>query len=151
MGLLPKCMRAAVNACAAHAELPHACSARLLSWRTHACTCAQVALANDGRIFVADGYCNARVLEFDAAGKYRAVYVLPPGKGPMRIPHSVMLQARLPAPSPVLAASLHACALAAASILRRILLKALLYFMLPIRGVQSGGVLAWFPSGTTKP
>ena len=42
---------------------------------------AQVALANDGRIFVSDGYCNARVLEFSAAGEYWGVFALPAGKG----------------------------------------------------------------------
>ena len=59
---------------------------------SHACTHAQVALANDGRVYVSDGYCNSRVLEFSAAGEYRGEFFLP--KGAMRIPHSVVLQAR---------------------------------------------------------
>lgn len=54
---------------------------------------AQVAVANDGRIFVGDGYCNARVVEFTPAGEYAGEFVLPPEAGPpLQNPHSIVLQ-----------------------------------------------------------
>ena len=49
----------------------------------------QVAIANDGTIFVADGYCNSRVMRFNKEGVYEAEYHLPRGK--MDVPHSLVL------------------------------------------------------------
>ena len=54
---------------------------------------AQVAAANDGRIFVGDGYCNSRVVEFSAGGQWQGEFVLPSTAGePLRNPHSIVLQ-----------------------------------------------------------
>jgi peptidylamidoglycolate lyase len=36
----------------------------------HLCQPAGVAVARDGSVFVADGYCNSRVVKFSAEGKY---------------------------------------------------------------------------------
>ena len=53
----------------------------------------QVALANDGRVFVADGYCNSRVLEHSPQGEWQGEYVLPDATGqPLQNPHSIVLQ-----------------------------------------------------------
>ena len=41
------------------------------------CAHVQVALANDGRIFVADGYCNNRVAQFTAEGKHVGDFLVP--------------------------------------------------------------------------
>ena len=75
------------------------------------CAWAQVALANDGRVYVSDGYCNSRVLEFSAAGEYRGAFALP--KGAMRIPHGVVLQARtsthMPAHAGCCSSDVHSC------------------------------------------
>lgn len=52
-----------------------------------------MAVANDGRVFVGDGYCNSRVVEFTAAGEYSGEFTLPPEAGdPLRNPHSIVLQ-----------------------------------------------------------
>ena len=57
------------------------------------CLYLQVALANDGRVFVGDGYCNSRVVEYTADGEYVAEFTLPAGAGPpLQNPHSVKLQ-----------------------------------------------------------
>ena len=49
----------------------------------------QVAVANDGTIFVADGYCNSRVVRYSANGKFEVEYILP--RGAMDTPHSLVL------------------------------------------------------------
>lgn len=38
--------------------------------RTHFCKPAAVTATKDGSIFVADGYCNSRIVKFSATGKY---------------------------------------------------------------------------------
>ncbi|KAL0044814.1 hypothetical protein WJX82_010409 [Trebouxia sp. C0006] len=55
----------------------------------HLCKPTHVAVANDGTIFVADGYCNSRVVRYSATGSFEAEYRLP--RGEMSIPHSVVL------------------------------------------------------------
>ena len=52
-----------------------------------------MALANDGRVFVSDGYCNSRVVEYAADGTFRGAFLLPAEGAAMRVPHSVVLQA----------------------------------------------------------
>lgn len=37
----------------------------------------QVAVSNDGDVFIADGYCNSRVLHFSSAGKFIQSIALP--------------------------------------------------------------------------
>ena len=51
-------------------------------------------MANDGAIFVGDGYCNSRVVEYSAEGVFQGNFELPAGAegGPLRNPHSVVLQ-----------------------------------------------------------
>ena len=50
----------------------------------------QVALANNGSVYVADGYCNARVVEYGPDGTWRGSFELPaPQK--MQIPHSLAI------------------------------------------------------------
>ena len=49
----------------------------------------QVAVGNTGSIFVADGYCNSRVVRFSAEGSFEAEYRLP--SGAMDVPHSLVL------------------------------------------------------------
>ncbi len=51
-------------------------------------------MANDGRVFVADGYCNSRMVEYSAEGVFQGQFELPAGAegGPLRIPHSIALQ-----------------------------------------------------------
>lgn len=46
-------------------------------------------MANDGSIFVADGYCNSRVVRYNSSGHYEAEYRLP--RGEMDVPHSLVL------------------------------------------------------------
>lgn len=46
-------------------------------------------VGNDGSIFVADGYCNSRVVRFSRTGKFEAEYKLP--RGSMDVPHSLVL------------------------------------------------------------
>lgn len=49
----------------------------------------QVAVASDGTIYVADGYCNSRVMRYSAEGVFQEEYRLP--RGEMAIPHSLVL------------------------------------------------------------
>ena len=51
-------------------------------------------MANDGRVFVGDGYCNSRVVEYSAEGVFQGEFEVPAGGegGPLRNPHSVVLQ-----------------------------------------------------------
>jgi len=46
-------------------------------------------VANEGTIFVADGYCNSRVVRYSVTGNFEAEYRLP--RGEMDIPHSFVL------------------------------------------------------------
>jgi len=46
-------------------------------------------VANEGTIFVADGYCNSRVVRYSVTGNFEAEYRLP--RGEMDIPHSFLL------------------------------------------------------------
>ncbi|BDA41933.1 probable peptidyl-glycine alpha-amidating monooxygenase [Coccomyxa sp. Obi] len=58
--------------------------------KTHFCKPTQVAVALDGTLYVGDGYCNSRVVEFSAEGEWRGEFVAP-GEA-LRNPHSVVLQ-----------------------------------------------------------
>ncbi|KAL4858006.1 Peptidyl-glycine alpha-amidating monooxygenase A [Chlorella vulgaris] len=60
---------------------------------SHFCQPTQVAVARSGSVFVADGYCNSRVAEFDANGTWQRDYMLPMrGEVQMQVPHSVVVQ-----------------------------------------------------------
>ena len=49
----------------------------------------QVAVANDGAVFVSDGYCNARVAHFASDGTHLGDFTL--AAGAMNVPHSLVL------------------------------------------------------------
>ena len=51
----------------------------------------QVAVAKDGTIYVADGYCNHRVLCYSASGVFQAEITTPTLMPPLHIPHSLVL------------------------------------------------------------
>lgn len=44
---------------------------------TGLCSVAQVAISRTGDIFVSDGYCNSRVVQFSASGAYIREYTTP--------------------------------------------------------------------------
>jgi peptidylamidoglycolate lyase len=59
---------------------------------SHFCKPTDVAVSNDGlNIFVADGYCNSRIVKFDSKGKYLKEYSMPKGEQQLVIPHSLVL------------------------------------------------------------
>lgn len=53
---------------------------------THFCRPTDVAVASSGIFFVADGYCNSRILKFSPEGKVIGTY-----KGSFNVPHSLAL------------------------------------------------------------
>jgi len=62
----------------------------------HFCKPADVAVATTGEFFVADGYCNSRVMKFDKNGKLIAKFGAPnsdnpPKNGEFFVPHSLAL------------------------------------------------------------
>lgn len=46
----------------------------------HLCKPTSIAIASTGEIFIADGYCNNRILKYNAAGGLLRVIPNPPGK-----------------------------------------------------------------------
>ncbi|PSC71645.1 peptidyl-glycine alpha-amidating monooxygenase [Micractinium conductrix] len=57
----------------------------------HLCKPTQVAVTRDGGVLVSDGYCNSRVAEFGADGRWVFDYKLPArGEAQMEVPHSVV-------------------------------------------------------------
>ncbi|GIY55864.1 peptidyl-glycine alpha-amidating monooxygenase B [Caerostris darwini] len=66
--------------------------------KTHFCKPASVAVSKTGDIFVADGYCNSRIVKFSSKGTYLSHWGKPDNKfernppvGSFRIPHKVVL------------------------------------------------------------
>jgi hypothetical protein len=66
--------------------------------RTHFCKPADVAVMRDGSFFVADGYCNSRIIKFSADGQYQAEWGSfgagnglgrPPEPGQFFVPHGL--------------------------------------------------------------
>lgn len=55
------------------------------------CQPTAVAVATTGEIFVADGYCNNRILKFNAAGRILRVIPQPPEFLSLQIPHGITL------------------------------------------------------------
>ena len=54
------------------------------------CSACQVALSNNGTVYVGDGYCNSRVVEYAPDGTWRGSFELPaPQK--MQIPHALAI------------------------------------------------------------
>lgn len=63
---------------------------------THFCQPTDVAVASNGDFFVADGYCNSRVMKFDKNGKLLSVFGRSPSgfpavEGEFLVPHSLSL------------------------------------------------------------
>ncbi|CAM4924423.1 unnamed protein product [Rotaria socialis] len=59
---------------------------------SHFCKPTDVVASNDGsKIYVADGYCNARIVKFDSKGKFLKEYAMPEDEQPLLIPHSIVL------------------------------------------------------------
>lgn len=58
----------------------------------HFCKLTDVVVSNDGSIvYVADGYCNSRIVKFDSNGNYLNEYQMPENEQPLDIPHSLLL------------------------------------------------------------
>jgi len=59
------------------------------------CSTTDIAFAADGHLFIADGYRNARILEYTADGKKVAEWGKPgTGPGEFRLPHSIQIDER---------------------------------------------------------
>ena len=56
---------------------------------THLCKPTHVQVDHEGNVYVADGYCNARVAVFDRGGTHLRDLTLPDGA--MSVPHSIVL------------------------------------------------------------
>ncbi|KAF7632963.1 hypothetical protein Mgra_00007666, partial [Meloidogyne graminicola] len=62
----------------------------------HFCKPTDVAVASTGEFFVADGYCNSRIMKFDKEGKFLSQFGQPdssetPKNGEFLVPHSLTL------------------------------------------------------------
>lgn len=57
----------------------------------HFCKPTAVAIASTGEIFIADGYCNNRILKFNAAGRILRVIPQPPEFLSLQVPHGLTL------------------------------------------------------------
>ena len=59
---------------------------------THFCQPTDVVVSTDGsNVYVADGYCNSRIVKFDSRGKFLKEYSMPEGEKALSIPHSLTL------------------------------------------------------------
>ncbi|RZB39303.1 peptidyl-alpha-hydroxyglycine alpha-amidating lyase 2, partial [Asbolus verrucosus] len=61
------------------------------SSKTHLCMPTSVAVATEGEVFIADGYCNSRILKFNAAGGLLRVIPSPPEFLSLQVPHGLAL------------------------------------------------------------
>ncbi|XP_044737426.1 peptidyl-alpha-hydroxyglycine alpha-amidating lyase 2-like [Chrysoperla carnea] len=61
----------------------------------HLCKPTSIAVATTGEIFIADGYCNQRVLKFNAAGGLLRIIPNPPESLPLSVPHGLALFEKL--------------------------------------------------------
>lgn len=64
--------------------------------RNHFCMPADVAVSASGEVFVADGYCNSRIVHFGPDGRYIGQFgkpsvSFPPPPGTFKVPHSLAL------------------------------------------------------------
>uniref|UniRef100_A0A336LKU6 peptidylamidoglycolate lyase n=1 Tax=Culicoides sonorensis TaxID=179676 RepID=A0A336LKU6_CULSO len=59
--------------------------------RYHLCKPTSVAVASTGEIFVADGYCNNRVMKFNALGRLIRIIPKPPEFLSLQVPHGLTL------------------------------------------------------------
>ncbi|CAF4612306.1 unnamed protein product, partial [Rotaria sp. Silwood2] len=59
---------------------------------SHFCKPTDVVTSNDGSyIYVADGYCNARIVKFNAKGNFLKEYSMPDREQQLIIPHSIII------------------------------------------------------------
>jgi len=59
---------------------------------SHFCKPTDVVVSNDGsNIYVADGYCNSRIVKFDSKGNFVKEYTMPEEEEQLAIPHSIIL------------------------------------------------------------
>jgi peptidylamidoglycolate lyase len=59
---------------------------------SHFCKPTDVAVSNDGAfIFVADGYCNSRIVKLNKNGEYIREYSMKKNEKPLVVPHSIVL------------------------------------------------------------
>jgi peptidylamidoglycolate lyase len=59
---------------------------------SHFCKPTDVAVSNDGsHIFVADGYCNERIVKFNKKGEFVREYKMAEHQQPLVVPHSLLL------------------------------------------------------------
>jgi peptidylamidoglycolate lyase len=59
---------------------------------SHFCKPTDVVISNDeSNIYVADGYCNSRIIKFNSKGKFINEYKMPQGEKQLVIPHSLVL------------------------------------------------------------
>ena len=57
-----------------------------------ACGASDIAFADNGHVFVSDGYCNARIVEYDAAGQKQNEWGSPGnGPGEFNLPHAISM------------------------------------------------------------
>jgi len=60
--------------------------------QTHFCKPTDVAVSSDGQfVYVADGYCNQRIVKLNSDGKYLTEYKMPASAKQLQIPHSLTL------------------------------------------------------------
>ncbi|TMW50616.1 hypothetical protein DOY81_004305, partial [Sarcophaga bullata] len=57
----------------------------------HLCQPTSIAVATTGEFFIADGYCNQRILKFNAAGRILRVIPQPPEFLSLQVPHAITL------------------------------------------------------------
>ncbi|CAG9765963.1 unnamed protein product [Ceutorhynchus assimilis] len=57
----------------------------------HLCKPTSIAVATTGEIFIADGYCNSRILKYNAAGVLLRIIPNPPEFLSLQVPHSLAL------------------------------------------------------------
>lgn len=61
------------------------------SSRSHLCKPTATAVATTGEVFIADGYCNSRILKFNAAGRLIRTIPQPPEFLSLQVPHGLTL------------------------------------------------------------
>ncbi|XP_037805977.1 peptidyl-alpha-hydroxyglycine alpha-amidating lyase 2 [Lucilia sericata] len=57
----------------------------------HLCKPTSIAVSTTGEFFIADGYCNQRILKFNAAGRLLRVIPQPPEFLSLQVPHAITL------------------------------------------------------------
>ncbi|XP_005189365.1 peptidyl-alpha-hydroxyglycine alpha-amidating lyase 2 [Musca domestica] len=61
----------------------------------HLCKPTSIAVATTGEFFIADGYCNQRILKFNAAGRLLRTIPQPPEFLSLQVPHAITLLEKL--------------------------------------------------------